>query len=69
MVGCTIIGFCWKTLKPWIKQIHSTKIWSGLGGKAGNKGCVSIRFNIDETSIILLCCHLPSGTKKDKERV
>lgn len=63
------MGFCRVDLESRISKAYTTKIRTGLCGSAGNKGGVGIRFNVDETSFILLNCHLESGKKKKKERV
>ena len=41
----------------------------GLGGKTGNKGAVVVRFNLDNTSIIVANWHLESGQKNITERL
>jgi len=33
----------------------------GFGGAAGNKGAVVVRFNVFDSSICLMNCHLESG--------
>ena len=51
-----------------IKDLKTTKIKTGLGGSAGNKGAVIVRFNIDDTSVLLMNCHLMSGKNKGSKR-
>ena len=51
-----------------IKDIIATKIKTGLGGSAGNKGAVIVRFKLDDTNIMLLNCHLMSGKGKGSKR-
>ena len=63
MVGLLQLWF-WKTdLIESITDIQSTKVKTGLGGSAGNKGSVICRFNINNTSVVAACCHLESGQK------
>lgn len=46
----------------------TTKIKTGLGGSAGNKGSVIVRFKIDDSTIMLINCHLMSGKGKSMKR-
>ena len=39
-----------------------------MGGKAGNKGAVAIRFQFHSTSFCFVCCHLTAGQSQVKER-
>lgn len=61
MVGNLIVAFCKNSIKSWIKNISSSKVRTGLGGNAGNKGAVVLRFELDDTSIVLANGHLESG--------
>ena len=45
------------------------RIKQGLGGKAGNKGAVLVRFDLDNTSVVVANAHLESGDKKLAERI
>jgi hypothetical protein len=51
-----------------MRELKTTKIKTGLGGSAGNKGAVVLRFKLDDTSILLMNCHLMSGKKKGSKR-
>ncbi len=68
MVGCYIGLFVRQKLLSRITDLKTTKIKTGLGGSSGNKGAVIVRFNLDETSIMLMNCHLASGKNKGKQR-
>lgn len=68
MVGCFIGLFVKAKLLSRIKDLKSTKIKTGLGGSAGNKGSVILRFKLDDTSIMLINCHLMSGKNKGNKR-
>lgn len=46
----------------------ATKIKTGLGGSAGNKGAVIVRFKLDDTNMMFLNCHLMSGKGKGSKR-
>ena len=69
MVGCFIIFFARDEHKNRINHIRTSKVKTGLGGQGGNKGCVAIRFNYDDTSFAFLNCHLTSGQKEIGERL
>ena len=45
-----------------------SKVKTGMGGFAKNKGSVSLRFKIDETSFAFLNCHLASGAGNINQR-
>ena len=66
MVGCYIGLFVKQKLLSRITDLKTTKIKTGLGGSSGNKGAVIVRFNLDDTSIMLMNCHLMSGKNKGK---
>jgi synaptojanin len=68
MVGCFIGLFVKAKLLSRIRDLKSTKIKTGLGGSAGNKGAVILRFKLDDTPIMLLNCHLMSGKGKGNKR-
>jgi hypothetical protein len=66
MVGCYIGLFIKQHLLSRVTDLRATKIKTGLGGSSGNKGAVLVRFNIDDTSVMLMNCHLMSGKNKGK---
>lgn len=68
MVGCFIGLFVKQKLLGRIKELKTTKIKTGLGGSAGNKGAVIVRFRLDDTNIMLMNCHLMSGKNKGSKR-
>ena len=41
---------------------------TGLGGQAGNKGAVAIRFMLNSTSLCFVCAHFAAGQSQVKER-
>jgi synaptojanin len=69
LCGLLLLGFCKSSLKFKISKIATTKIKQGLGGKTGNKGACIVRFNLDNTSIIVTNAHLESGQKQLYERL
>ena len=68
MVGCFIGLFVKAKLLSRIRELKTTKIKTGLGGSAGNKGAVVVRFKLDDTNILFMNCHLMSGKKKGSRR-
>ena len=68
MVGCFIGLFVKQKMLSRIRDLKTTKIKSGFGGSAGNKGAVIVRFKLDDTNVMLLNCHLMSGKKKGAKR-
>ena len=45
------------------------KVEAGTSGFAQNKGCVALRFKIDETSFAFINCHLEAGEGQVVKRV
>ena len=45
------------------------KVKTGVKGYAANKGAVSLRFNFDDSSFMLMNSHLTSGQNKVKQRL
>ena len=68
MVGCFIGLFVKQKLLGRIKELQTALIKTGLKGSAGNKGAVIVRFKLDDTSILLMNCHLMSGKNKGSKR-
>ena len=58
MVGMLIFGFCLESIAGKISKVQTSKVKTAFKGKAGNKGSVTIRFLLNETSIVMSCCHL-----------
>ena len=71
MFGCHIMLFvrsdCQQNMN--LHQFQTVKIKTGAKGYAANKGAVSLRFNFDDSSFMLMNCHLTSGQSKVKQRV
>ena len=68
MVGCFIGLFIKSKVFKRVKDVHATKIKTGLGGSSGNKGAVIVRFKLDDSTIALVNCHLMSGKNKGSKR-
>jgi hypothetical protein len=69
LCGLLLLGFCKSSLNSKISKIATTKIKEGFGEKARNKGECIVRFNLDDSSIIVTNAHLESGQKQLYERL
>eukprot|EP00347_Sterkiella_histriomuscorum_P022024 403331952 len=69
MVGCFILLFSKQDLKNCFSNIRTSKVKTGFGGNGGNKGCVSIRFDLHDSSFVFMNCHLASHQSKVQERL
>mmetsp|Transcript_617 Transcript_617/g.671 ORF Transcript_617/g.671 Transcript_617/m.671 type:complete len:141 (+) Transcript_617:579-1001(+) len=68
MVGCFIGLFVKAKILSRMRDLKTTKIKTGMGGGAGNKGAVILRFRLDDTNVMLMNCHLMSGKNKGVKR-
>ena len=50
------------------RDVAIDTVKTGMGGKAGNKGAVGIRFQFHSTSFCFVCSHLTAGQSQVKER-
>ncbi|KAL5201196.1 hypothetical protein ABZP36_035550 [Zizania latifolia] len=64
MVGIFSSVWVRSNLRPYIHHLNVSCVGSGIMGYLGNKGSVSIRFMLHETSFCFVCCHLASGGKQ-----
>ncbi|KAG8049676.1 hypothetical protein GUJ93_ZPchr0009g961 [Zizania palustris] len=64
MVGIFTSVWVRTNLRPYIHHLNVSCVGSGIMGYLGNKGSVSIRFMLHETSFCFVCCHLASGGKQ-----
>ncbi|XP_019228380.1 PREDICTED: type IV inositol polyphosphate 5-phosphatase 9-like isoform X2 [Nicotiana attenuata] len=68
MVGIFITIWARIPLLPYIRHTSVSSVGCGIFGCLGNKGSVSIRFCLHETSFCFVCCHLASGGKEGDKR-
>lgn len=68
LVGIYHILFIKKELKPYIKNIFSTKVGTGDLGVFANKGGVGIRFELYESSFCFFSTHLAAHKKEIQKR-
>jgi hypothetical protein len=59
-VGIFIVIYVKKCLRPYIKDIQTSKIRLGIGS-LGNKGCCAIRLQYKDSTMAFGCLHLDSG--------
>lgn len=50
------------------RDVAIDTVKTGMGGKAGNKGAVGIRFQFHSSSFCFVCSHLTAGQSQVKER-
>ncbi|XP_012615070.2 synaptojanin-2 isoform X4 [Microcebus murinus] len=68
LVGVCLYIFVRPYHVPFIRDVAIDTVKTGMGGKAGNKGAVGIRFQFHSTSFCFLCSHLTAGQSQVKER-
>uniref|UniRef100_A0A7M4FL36 Synaptojanin-2 n=2 Tax=Crocodylus porosus TaxID=8502 RepID=A0A7M4FL36_CROPO len=68
LVGVCLFIFVRPYHVPFIRDIAIDTVKTGMGGKAGNKGAVGIRFQFYSTSFCFICSHLTAGQSQVKER-
>ncbi|XWS22940.1 hypothetical protein CRYUN_Cryun29cG0078700 [Craigia yunnanensis] len=69
MVGILISVWVRSYLCPYIRYPSVSCIGCGIMGCLGNKGSVSVRFRLHETSFCFVCCHLASGGREGDEKL
>ncbi|KAJ9152996.1 hypothetical protein P3X46_026491 [Hevea brasiliensis] len=68
MVGVLISVWVRSDLRPYIRHPSVSCVGCGIMGCLGNKGSVSVRFRLHETSFCFVCSHLASGGKEGDEK-
>ncbi|KAL9457045.1 hypothetical protein AB3S75_006140 [Citrus x aurantiifolia] len=68
MVGIFISVWIRSDLRPYIRHPSVSCVGCGIMGCLGNKGSVSVRFQLYETSFCFVCSHLASGGKEGDEK-
>lgn len=61
MVGLFSCVFVRSTVWSRISNLNTAEVKRGMGGLHGNKGCLILRFLVDDSSICLVNCHLAAG--------
>ncbi|XP_029452532.1 synaptojanin-2 isoform X2 [Rhinatrema bivittatum] len=68
LVGVCLFVFVRPYHMPFIRDIAVDTVKTGMGGKAGNKGAVAIRFQFYSSSFCFVCSHFTAGQNQVKER-
>ncbi|CAM1507936.1 Fc.00g047840.m01.CDS01 [Cosmosporella sp. VM-42] len=68
MVGLFTCIFVKASLRERIHNLSGAEVKRGMGGLHGNKGCVAVRFRIDDTSLCFINCHLAAGQSQANAR-
>ncbi|KAL8827546.1 MAG: hypothetical protein Q9191_003124 [Dirinaria sp. TL-2023a] len=68
MVGLFSCVFVRASLRNRITSQSAAEIKRGMGGLHGNKGCLILRFLIDDSSLCLVNCHLAAGQTQTVHR-
>lgn len=65
LIGMLLLIYASPTLAPDIKSVSTTSVGTGLMGYMGNKGAVTARLVLgDTTRIVFINCHLAAGADK-----
>ncbi|XP_019464395.1 PREDICTED: type IV inositol polyphosphate 5-phosphatase 9-like isoform X2 [Lupinus angustifolius] len=68
MVGIFISVWTRSDLRPFIQHPSVSCVGCGIMGCLGNKGSVSVRFLLHETSFCFVCSHLASGGREGDQK-
>ncbi|KAF9673818.1 hypothetical protein SADUNF_Sadunf10G0063500 [Salix dunnii] len=68
MVGILISVWVRSDLRPYVRHPRASSVGCGIMGYLGNKGSVSVRFQLHETSFCFVCSHLASGGREGDEK-
>ena len=65
LLGLYLVVYASSAIAPSISSISTTSVGTGLGGYMGNKGAVTTRIVIGETTrMVFINCHLSAGAEK-----
>jgi len=63
-----LVIFIHKSLAPQISDIGCSYVATGVSNVIGNKGAVGISFQIGDTKMLCISCHLASGQDQIEKR-
>lgn len=65
LIGLLLLIYASPTIAPTITSVSTTSVGTGLMGYMGNKGAVTVRIILGETTrLVFVNCHLAAGTEK-----
>ena len=65
LIGLFLVIYASSEIAPTISSISTTSVGTGLGGYMGNKGAVTARIVLGETTrMVFVNCHLTAGVEK-----
>ena len=68
LVGVCLYVFIRPELAPYVRDVATDSVKTGLGGATGNKGGVAVRFVLRNTSLCFVCSHFAAGQSQWAER-
>jgi hypothetical protein len=68
LVGLFTCIFVKADLRDRIHNISASELKRGMGGLHGNKGAIAVRFDVDDSSICFVNCHLAAGQSHATQR-
>jgi hypothetical protein len=68
LVGLFTCVFVKASLRPRIRALNGAEVKRGMGGLHGNKGAVAVRFQIDDSTLCFVNCHLAAGQSQAAAR-
>jgi hypothetical protein len=68
LVGLYLLVFAVESVAERMRDIYVDTVKTGLGGYHGNKGSVSVRFLLDDSSVCFVNAHLPAHQKEVSAR-
>ncbi|CAI6096792.1 unnamed protein product [Clonostachys chloroleuca] len=68
LVGLFQCVFVKSSLRDRIRNLNAAEVKRGMGGYHGNKGAVAVRFQIDDSSVCFVNCHLAAGQSQASAR-
>lgn len=69
LVGILLIIFIKEHLRDRLNNLDVDVVKTGLAGTLGNKGAVVMKFNIDDSSLCFINCHMEAGGKQNNVRL
>ena len=65
LIGLFLVVYASSEIAPTISSVSTTSVGTGLGGYMGNKGAVTARIVLGETTrMVFVNCHLTAGVEK-----